>query len=146
MIPIASDGGNPTADTCYALEESIGNANFAMNGVLTTPAIRRRLRKTPMIVGGYDSIWTDEDTICAQPARTSTNVPSTLAKGSGVNLHMVAAADWSQLAVGTFGDLEIIADRVTAARTGQIVVTIFSYTDVVAIRPSAFALCTDAEP
>ena len=146
VVALGTNGANPTADNLAALEETIGLANLTPNGWLTTPSIRRRLRKTPSIASGYDPIWSDDagGRVMGYLARTSTNVPSTLSKGtSNGNCHAIICGDWTQMIVSIW-DHEVIVDPFQNKKTGLITVTVYTSIDLVVLRPSGFVLCLDA--
>ncbi len=145
IVALNANGANPTADNLAALEETVGLANLTPNGTLTTPSIRRRLRKTPSISGGYEPIWSDDTggRALGYLARTSTNVPSNLVKGSSNNCHAIIHGDWTQLVVSVW-DHELIVDPFQNKKTGMITVTVYTSLDLAVLRIFGFAAIVDA--
>jgi HK97 family phage major capsid protein len=145
VIPIGTNGGVPTADAIYALEESVALANFEMGGFLTTAQIRRLLRKTPQFTNATEPLWDAESGgLIGYPSFVSTNCPATLSKGTtNGSCHLIAAGDWSQMVIGTWW-LELTADQFAQKRRGLIELTVHTGLDVIVLRDTAFALVTDA--
>ena len=153
IIALNANGANPTADNLAAMEETVGLANFTPSGWLTTPSIRRRLRKTPSLLStGTTPLWTDDadsavgGSLLGYPARTSTNVPSTLTKGTSVaDCHAIICGDFSQLIVTTW-DTEIVVDPIAGKKQGLVTVSIYNALDIAILRPAGFVTVLDALP
>lgn len=150
VVALNANGANPTADNLANMEETVGLANFTPTGFLLTPSLRRRLRKTPSLTSGTVPVWTDDadsnvgGSLLGYPARTSTNVPSTLTKGNSIgNCHAIIHGDFSQLIVTTW-DTEIVVDPIVGKKQGMITVSIYSSLDVTVLRPAGLVLCLDA--
>jgi HK97 family phage major capsid protein len=144
IIAVGTNGGLATADVVYELEESVGKANLETTGFLTTPQQRRLLRKVPKIATGTSEPLWDTDGLLGYPSYTSTNVPSTLSKGTtNSSCHAIIGGDWSQLAIAVW-DLSIVPDQYSRKKQGLIELNIYTTTDVIVLRDSGFAMCLDA--
>jgi HK97 family phage major capsid protein len=147
VVALGTNGANPVADNLAQMEETVGLANLTPTGWLTTPSIRRRLRKTTSITSTYASapLWSDDagGAVMAYPARTSTNVPSTLTKGTSTNCHAIIHGDWTQLIVTTWNH-EILVDPFQNKKQGMITTTVYTELDLVVLRPAGFVFCVDA--
>lgn len=152
VVALNANGANPTADNLGAMEETVGLANFTPTGFLLTPSLRRRFRKTPSLTSGTVPVWTDDPdsnvggSLLGYPGRCSTNVPSTLTKGSSVgNCHAIIHGDFGQLVVAIW-DHEIVADPYVGKKQGLISVSIYTSLDLTVLRPAGFVTCLDALP
>ena len=144
-VSIGSSGGVPTYDIVCQLEQAVAdkNADFGSNGFLSTPAVRKKLRVTYQNGTGSDAVWIG-DTMLEKTALVSTAVPSTLTKGSGTNLHALAYGNWSEMIIGEWGVLDVLADPYARKEQGLIEVTSFSMIDIGIPRPQSFAVVADA--
>ncbi len=77
----------------------------------------------------------------------STQIPTTLTKGSGVNLSEVYFADWSELLIGMWMGLELDASRQagTAFETNQVWLKASIEADIALRHVESFCLISDAE-
>jgi hypothetical protein len=111
-------------------------------GWLTTPTVRKKLRKTFVNGTGSDAIW-QNDGIFGKPRAVSTAVPSTLTKGSGTNLQALIHCAFSEMLLCEFAALELLFGDRTKKKQGIVELTSISFVDVVVPRPSAFAVAVD---
>lgn len=144
-VAIGTNGGVPTYNTIVDLEAAVANANAADNiGFLSTPNIRKLLRKTFVNGTGSLPVWA-ENAMLGHPAMVSTNCPSTLSKGTtNGSLSAIIGGVWSELILAEFGSVELIIDQFAQKKRGMIEVTSISMVDVVVPRPAAFAVVLDA--
>ncbi len=144
VVPCGTNGAVPTYGNIVDLETAVATANAADNiGFLSTPNIRKVLRKTFINGTGSPAVWSD-DTMLGHPAMVSTNCPSTLSKGtSNGTLSAIIAGVWSELILAEFGSLELIVDQFSKKKINMIEITSFAMYDVVCPRPAGFAVVTD---
>jgi len=144
-VAIGASGGVSTYANIVDLEAAPANSNADDNiGFLSTPNIRKLLRKTFVNGTGSRAVWGD-DGLLGRPSYVSNNVPSTLSKGSSVGtLSAIIAGVWSELILAEWGVLEIVVDPFTSKRRGMVEITSLGLVDVLLPRPAAFAAITDA--
>ncbi len=145
-VSINTNGGTPTYDHLTQMEQAVAdsNADFAANGFLSTPAIRKKLRNTFINSTGSLPVWVG-DRVLEKPALATTGVPSTLSKGtSNGNLHAIIYGNWSEMLIAEFAVMELTVDPFTRKKQGVVEVTSFSLVDVGVPRPAAFSVCVDA--
>lgn len=84
----------------------------------------------------------DANTVDGTPALNTSNVA-----GGSTNKMMLAYGDWSALAIGSWGDIEITLDEYTQAVNGCIRLVVNAFFDAVVLRPEALAFgkCVPAE-
>ena len=123
-------------------EVAVDNADLDALGYVTTPGIRRRLRKVPAIVGSTGRpAWNELDV----PRYASTVVPSTGTKGTSTTIcHSILFGAWADLVIGSWGALDVVVNPVTRARVGDVEVTVHTFLDIGVLRPQSFAAMTDA--
>ena len=145
VVAIGTNGGPITADLLYQLEETIGKANLTPTGFLCTPSLKRVLKKTPVIASGYEPIWSDETGgVLGVTSLTSTNCPSALTKGTSVGTcHAAILGAWGQMLIATW-DYELVVDKYTRKKSGNIEVTIYTSVDFAVLHEGGFAVIADA--
>ena len=145
VVPCGTNGGVPTYANVCDLEAAVANANASdAIGFLSTPNIRKLLRKTFVNGTGSRAVW-DGNEMLGHPAMVSTNCPSTLSKGAANGtLSAILAGVWSELILAEFGSLELVVDQFSKKKINMIEITSFAMYDVVCPRPAGFALVTDA--
>ncbi|MGO9539829.1 MAG: phage major capsid protein [Terriglobales bacterium] len=151
IVALNANGANPSADDLAHMEETVGLANFTPTGFLLTPSLRRRFRKTPNLLStGTTPLWSDDTdsnvggSLLGYPARTSTNVPSTLTKGTSIGVcHAILHGDFSQIIICIW-DHEITVDPFAGKKQGMISVSIYTSLDLTVLRPTGLVLCLDA--
>lgn len=147
-VAIGTNGGAPTRDHIINLETEIAtdNADVASLNYLTTPGVRGKLKQTATDAGSGLFVW--GETAAAMNgygASVSTNVPSTLTKGTGTNLHAILFGNFADMIVGQWGGFDIVIDAATKATTGLRVITINTFYDVLVRHAESFAAVTDAD-
>lgn len=142
-----SNGATPDFQDILDLEYaiSVGNADVASMAYVSTPGIRRLLKKTQEVSGSSKMIWTGNQ-VNGLLAAASTNVPSNLSKGSSSKVcHALICGDFSQLIIAQFGGgMALTVDPFTLARRAMIEVTCYIDVDLVLRRPESFAVMADA--
>lgn len=147
IVPIGTNGGAPTYEHLVDLEHALGVADaddVGGLGFLTTPGMRKQLRRTEAAAGsGF--VWDrNTNTILGHPAEASTIIPSDLAKGTGTNLHAIIHGAWADLAVVLLPVLDLVVDPMTRKDRGLIEVTAYLYLDVVVRHAASFEVIKDA--
>jgi HK97 family phage major capsid protein len=144
VLSLGTNGAVPTYSSVIDLEAGVANAN-APDAIsfLSTPNVRKLLRKTFQNGTGSEPVW-EGDTVLGRLALVSTNVPSTLSKGtSNGTLSALIAGVFSELVVCEFGALEILTDVFAQKKRNMVELTSFSMCDIVIPRPAAFAVNVD---
>ncbi len=147
-VAIGTNGGNPTFAHIVDLETTVANLNAikGRTGYLTTPGVRGLLKQTEKVASTAQFIWMN-NMLNGANAVTSTNVPSTLDKGSstGVCHAIIYSGDWREAMFGIWGRfLDVVIDPYTKSDYGQVRIVVNSYCDFVARRKEAFAAVLDA--
>lgn len=145
-----TNGAQPNYDNAVQLqrEVAIDNAFFGGLAYLTTPGIAARWMLTQKFATtNGDPVWAGnmlDGQVAGFKATASTQVPSTLTKGTAVGVcHAIVFGDFSQLLVGEWGAMEVLVDPLTQ---GPAVVKVMSIqmVDVFIRYAAAFAAMQDA--
>lgn len=156
-VAIGTNGGAPTWDHIVELEEKIAedNADFGMLAYLTTPGVRRVLKTTLKASGvagyvwdtvpfGIDNSAPGDGSMNGYLAAVSTQVPSTLTKGTGTGLHAILYGNWSQLVVGQWGGMDVLVDPYSRGTEGTIRIVVETFWDSMLTHEESFAAIVDA--
>lgn len=148
-VAIGTNGGAPTWAHIVSLwkELAIDNADVNTLNFLTTPGIAAQLMQTEKASSTAQFVWTTnnrEGSMNGYGATTSTNVPSTLTKGSSTDCHAIIFGDWASLIIGQWAGIDIVVDPYSRAKEAIVVMTVNSYWDAVIRRPESFAAIKDA--
>ena len=79
------------------------------------------------------------------PVLASTNVPSTLTKGGSSDLSALIFGDFSQLALGSWGNPILEMDPYTQKVNGLNRFHFINFVDALVLQPKAFAVCKDID-
>jgi HK97 family phage major capsid protein len=79
------------------------------------------------------------------PVLASTNVPSTLTKGTSSDLSALIFGDFSQLALGSWGNPILEMDPYTQKVNGLNRFHFINFVDALVLQPKAFAVCKDID-
>ncbi len=108
-IPVVTGTGALTWDNVLAFREVTELANAAPSGWLANPRSRRKLRGTEKFTGtSGEPIMTSPSQLDGLPFVASTLVPDNL--GAGTNEVALLMGDFGDLLVGTWSDIEILAN------------------------------------
>lgn len=149
----AGAGGVPTYSKLLDLETAIASANADSDrmALLTTPAMRGKLRKIAVLDSAYSAIpvWQNGPKpgvgdVAGYPAYVSNQVPSNKTSGSNSDCHCIILGDWSQLLLAEFGVLTLVVDPFTSKKKNMIECTSFGMYDIGVRQPAAFAAIQDA--
>jgi HK97 family phage major capsid protein len=128
------------------------NANIANAKFLINPKIKAAARALPIDSGSgamllsYQSYFGGVDGIIdGYQVISTSNVPSTLTKGSSTTCSAMIFGDFSQLVTAQFGGVDLMVDNVSAAivRSGQIAITINQFVDSALKQPGAIGAIQD---
>jgi len=126
-----------TAGITYAkianLEASLAYTNIGSVNYVTTPANRATL-KTTATMSNQAPIWGPDNTVLGYPAYA---VPA-------ANSTMMYLGDFSKMAVGQWGGLEIIVDPYTDANKGLINLTVVGLFDTGCFQTKGITWCPNA--
>lgn len=157
-VTIGTDGGAPTFDYLYDMQYELQNDNaFRGNmGYIFHPATRRRLIKQKVAQYSTDS----GGEYILQPAvsdaqltswmgfpyKMTTQVPITLTKGSSTNCTEIYFGNWSELIIGAWAGIEIMASKETsdAFEKNQTWIRILQEVDIAVRHAESFCLINDA--
>lgn len=128
----AFSGGPITYTDVVNMEASIGGLNIGAGAYVTTPAVKAFLKTTASLTN-QGPIWMDNQ-VNGYPAF---GVPA-------ANTDKVYFGDFSRMAVGEWGGIEIVVDPYTKAKQGEIVLTAVALVDSGCTNKRAFAIMADA--
>lgn len=146
---IATDGGTMTFDHLVGLETLVANVNADVDkmGYITNTKLRGSLKTDRKDAGSGIMTWASEpgaNMLNGYQAYVSNNMPSDLTKGTGTALSAMIFGNWADLLIGSWGGLNIIVDPYTQAKTGQVVLVVNSFWDILVRRVASFAAVVDA--
>lgn len=148
VVPIGDNGGAPGWSHIVALETAIANANADVQRMayITNPKVRGYLKTAPKVSGYPNFIWENgPNPLNGYRALVTTQVRSDLTKGTGTGLSAIFFGNWQDLIIGVWGDgLDILVDKYTQGRKGQLLVTGFMDVDIAPRHPESFAVILDA--
>lgn len=143
-----TNGAVPTWANIVGLETAVAvdNADFGKLAYLTTPGIKGLLKQTPKVASTDSMIWDiNSSMINGYNSMTSTNVPSTLTKGSsGAVCHAIIYGDWSSLLIANWNGLDLVIDPYSGASTNVLKIYVNSWWDVDVKHVESFAAMKDA--
>ena len=154
LVALGGNGGAPTWNAITEVVQGLAGANALRGnlGWLTNGNVMGTLMRTPMETGFPRFIWEagapgsrpDEGTIAGYRALVSNNVPSNLTKGSGSALSAMIFGNWSDLIVGQWRGIDIIADPYSQSATGTLRITAIQTCDLLFRHAESFQMITDA--
>lgn len=143
---LGANGAAPSWSDVVELEALVAEVSSDIEdgslGYATTPTARKFLKQTERFAGA-GPIW-DGRTMNGHPAVASKNVPEDLSKGAGSNLHAVIFGRWSELLIGLWGVVEVIADPYRLGKQGIVEMTGFMMVNVGFRHEESFAAILDA--
>ena len=140
-----TNGLLPTWAHIVELESDIASANAVEQNLayLTTPGMRGALKGVAKDAGSGLFIW-DGSEMNGYGGQVSTQVPSTLTKGSNSDCHAIIFGNWAELLIGYWGAIDLVVDPYTAAGTSQVKIYINEFVDVAVRHAASFAAMKDA--
>jgi HK97 family phage major capsid protein len=131
--------GAPTMEKVVEMETAVavqdGETDPETAGYLTTPEVRERAKLTEEASGAR--LWLDS-TMNDHRAEATNQLSKEL--GAGSDEHACVYGIWSELLVGEWGAIEVLANPYTLAAKGLVQVTSFYLADVAPRHPESF--CT----
>lgn len=132
-------GGGPTMEKVVEMETAVatqdGETDPETAGYLTTPEVRERAKLTEEASGAR--LWLD-GRMNDRRAEATNQLSKEL--GEGEDEHALVYGIWSELLVGEWGAIEVLANPYTEAARGLVKVTSFYLADVAPRHPESF--CT----
>jgi HK97 family phage major capsid protein len=143
-----ANGAAPDYDDIIDLETAVNVQNALMDNLayLTTPGVKGKLKKTKIDAGSGEFVWSQNSKeLNSYRAETSTQVPSTLDKGTSTGVcHAIIFGDWSKYVIPQWGPVEVLVDPYTQALTGQVRIVMNSFWDGNSRYDQSFAAMIDA--
>jgi HK97 family phage major capsid protein len=122
-------GSGPTMEKVVEMETAVatqdGETDPETAGYLTTPEVRERAKLTEEASGAR--LWLDS-TMNDHRAEATNQLAKDL--GTGSDEHAIVYGIWSELVVGEWGAIEVLANPYTFAAKGLVQVTSFYLADV----------------
>ena len=146
-VALGTNGGVPTFGSIVDLESAVAvdNADMGALNYLTTPQIRGLLKQTVKESGQASYVFESDNTMNGYNAAVSTQVPSTLTKGtSSGNCHAIVFGNWNELLIGQWAGLDIVVDPYSLAKNAQIQLIVNSWWDIKLKHAQSFAAIKDA--
>jgi HK97 family phage major capsid protein len=151
LVEGGADGAAPIYANLCDLEHlvtGVAKADRGHLGWLVSPAVRKKLRQTPLFAGGSVPIWRENEaeSLLGHAAGVTPSVPDDLTKGASTNCSLIAFGEMSELCIGLWGSGVIVSAIRDAAlaRTGKTLVIGTLYADGGLRSPEAFAMMKDA--
>ncbi len=144
-VAIGANGGAPLWTHFLQLEEIIADANADVGEIraLTNPKVRRKAKETEIFSGtSGQPIWSRDNEINSYPVEITTQVPSDLTKGTGINLSAFLQGYWPGMLVGLWGS-DIIVNPFSLDREAMVRVSAHLWTDMDVEHPEYFAAIQD---
>lgn len=111
---------------------------------LTNPKVRAFLQQAIFDAGSGLTHFEKAQALGAWAV--STNVPSNLTKGTGTNLSALIYGDWSQVIIGSWGDVvDLVVDPFSQAVSGQTRIVLNAFVDVGVRRAEKFVVAEDVD-
>lgn len=120
VVISAGGGGAPTYSKILDLETAISDANADADRMafLTTPIMRGKLRKLPLMDSNSVGLPTWENvpgqpgvgSLIGYPAYVSKNVAANKTSGANSDCHCIVLGYWPSLMIGEWGLIEILFD------------------------------------
>ncbi len=143
-----TDGAVPTWPNIVSLETEIAvdNADMGNLAYLTTPGVRGLLKSTVLDAGSGQFIWGQGSTeLNGYRAEVSTQVPSTLTKGTSNDCHAIIFGNWAELLIGQWAGIDLVVDPYTSSKNALVTLVINSWWDVAVRHAESFAAMKDAK-
>jgi HK97 family phage major capsid protein len=157
LVALGVNGAQPIWDNFVDLERTVEAANALRGqlGYLSTPGIKARMKKVAQISGTVGiPVWAYERSpltgqlegqVNGYRAEASTNVPSTLTKGTSNGIcHAVLFGNWAEVLIGQWLAVEIIVDPYRLKKQGMIELTSIVMVDVGLRHAASMATIVDA--
>ena len=143
-----TDGAAPSWAKVVALETAVStlNADIGSLAYLTNPKVRGKMKSTPK-VASTDSVmlWSENGSLVnGYRAAVTTQVPSTLSKGSSIGVcSAMAFGNFADLVIAMWGGLDISVNPYIKDTEGLIRITAAAFYDTAVRRGQSFAALRD---
>jgi HK97 family phage major capsid protein len=140
-----TNGAVPTWANIVELESDVNGANGPMGNraYLTTPGMYGKLKTVTKDSGSGQFINTNGE-INGYQAFFTTNVPSTLTKGSSSVCHAIIFGNWEELYLMNWGGIDLVVNPYSLDTNSQVRVTINTWWDVALRNKALFSAMKDA--
>jgi HK97 family phage major capsid protein len=143
-----TNGAAPDWADIVKLETEVAQDNADINSTayITNAKVRGKLKQTEKASGTAQFVWGDGATpLNGYKALVSNQVSSTLTKGTtSDSCSAIFYGDWSQLLVGMWGSLDLMADPYSLSTKGALRLVAFQDVDVAVRYAQSFAAMLDA--
>jgi HK97 family phage major capsid protein len=137
VVEVDFAGAGPTMEKVVEMETAVatqdGETDPETAGYLTTPEVRERAKLTEEASGAR--LWL-AGTMNDHRAEATNQLSKEL--GAGEDEHAMVYGIWSELLVGEWGAIEVLANPYTLAAKGLVKVTSFYLADVAPRHPESF--------
>ena len=148
------NGGSVTYAIIGSLVGQLAAANALYGRLtwLTTGGLAAHMMSTAKFSYGSATLWEPpltkepqpgEGSIMYMPSFISNNCPSNGTKGTGTNLQTLLLGNWTDLLIGQWGVLQILADPYSQSSSGTVRLTAIQTVGVAVRHPASFAVCSD---
>jgi HK97 family phage major capsid protein len=132
-------GAAPTWAKVVSFETNVETANaLGLAGgpyaYLTTPGVKGAWKTTSKVANTASFLWENGDLVNGYTARSTNQVPS----------DKVIYGQFGQVIYGEWAGIDLTVDALTAARTGQVIVTMQKFVDMVIRQGKAFSVSSDS--
>ncbi len=146
-VAIGTNGGAPTWASVVdnVKEVAVDNALNGSLAFLTNPQVVGKMRQTAK-VSSTDSVMImgESDTLMGYRVAQTSNVPSTLTKGStSGSCSAMIFGNFNDLIIGQWGGTDILVDPYTGSSTATVRVTIFQDVDIAVRHAQSFSSTQD---
>lgn len=142
-----TDGAAPDRDDLVDLWKAVGVAKGLRGSLhyLSNPQVFAKLAKTKTDTGSGFFVLDQNKSFMGYNFAVSTNVPSTLDKGTATGVcSAIIFGNFQDLMITQWGGVEILVDPYTQALTGLTRMVVNTFTDLAVLRPASFAAMKDA--
>lgn len=142
-----ANGGSVSWNDLVNLEKTVEAANALRGSLayLTTPGQKAKMKQIAQISAttGIPVWWQGE--VNGYRAEASTNVPSTLTKGTSTTIcHAIIFGNWAEVIIGQWNALELVVDPYRLKKQAMIEVTSYVSVDVALRHAASMAAIQDA--
>lgn len=147
-VTLGTNGAAPTwaMVTSLVREVDIDNALNGAAAFLTNGQVKAKLASTGKQTSGVEGnfiLGPDVNTLYGYPLVVSQQVPANLSKGSGSNLSAMIFGVWSELLIGQWSGIDLMADPYTGSKEGTVRIVAFHDCDFAVRHPESFAECNE---
>jgi HK97 family phage major capsid protein len=147
-VTLGTNGAAPTWAMVVSLvrEVEIDNALTGAASFLTNGQVKAKLASTSKQTSGVEGnfiLGPDMNNLYGFPIMVSQQVPANLSKGSGSNLSAMIFGVWSDLLIGQWSGIDLMADPYTGSKEGTVRIVAFHDCDFAVRHPESFAECNE---